>query len=136
MSQEPSALTTRPLGPALYLFHLVGRNVVRDKKITSLTPYWKRTRELVIGKQKLDHCATTKPCNFLIRSELKRRSGNDPTPGGGDVRRLMAELCILPLSMSSNRSRDFEVVWRLFSRCAVVTSLTQSMAMTYLQHKI
>ena len=37
---------------------------------------------------------------ILTRSELKRRSGNDPTPGGGDVRRLMAELCILPLSQS------------------------------------
>jgi hypothetical protein len=36
--------------------------------------------------------------NLSQRSELKSRVGKDPVPGGGDVRRLMAELCILPLS--------------------------------------
>ena len=32
-------------------------------------------------------------------SKLKNNPGKDPNPGGGDIRRVIAEYCILPMGM-------------------------------------
>lgn len=33
----------------------------------------------------------------LTGSKLKNNPGKDPVPGGGDIRRVIAEYCILPM---------------------------------------
>ena len=38
--------------------------------------------------------------NF-IGAVLKKREGRDPNPGAGDIRRVIAEYCILPMSESA-----------------------------------
>ena len=45
--------------------------------------------------------------NF-VGSILKKRDGKDPNPGAGDIRRVITEYCILPMSKLKMTSSKYE----------------------------
>ena len=44
----------------------------------------------------------------MVASEVKKKGSKYPQPGGGDIRRLIAEYCILPMSKGTYKNNSID----------------------------